>query len=367
MPSSFDSRFFLPGPTAVHPDVLEAMTGPMIGHRGEALEQILAEADPMLRRVFRTRNPVFVSTSSATGLMEGAVRNGIRNRALSLVNGAFSGRFRDLVRDCGREVHSYEVEWGEAHDPEEVRKRLRVGGFDAVTVAHSETSTGVLNPLHEIASAVRDASSSLGEEILLLVDGVTSVGGVVVEMDDWGVDFLLTGSQKALAMPAGLAFGSPGKRMLERAATLEGRGQYFDLLEFDFYWKKHQTPTTPAISLIYAMLEQLRRIDVEGLQSRAERHLAMARRCWEWVESRQQDGLGILAPEGARSPTVSAITLPTHLTGSGLAAALQHRGWVVGAGYGKLKNQTIRIGHMGEHTVDGLNQVLMQLDEVLAA
>jgi len=365
VPTPFDSRFFLPGPTAVHPDVLEAMTGPMIGHRGDALKQILAEADPLLRMVFRTRNPVYVSTSSATGLMEGAVRNGIRKRALSLVNGAFSGRFRDLVRDCGREVESYEVEWGEAHDPEEVRTRLLAGGFDAVTVAHSETSTGVLNPLREIARAVHDASARLGDEILLLVDGVTSVGGVMVEMDEWGIDFLLTGSQKALAMPAGLAFGSPGRRMLERAASLEGRGQYFDLLEFDSYWKNHQTPTTPAISLIYAMLEQLRRIDAEGLQTRAERHLAMAHRCRDWVESRREAGLGILAPEGARSPTVSAITLPPRLSGSALADAMQQRGWVIGTGYGKLKNQTIRIGHMGEHTVDGLNQVLTQLDEVL--
>jgi len=364
--TTFDSHFFLPGPTAVHPDVLEAMTRPMIGHRGEALEQILSEADPLLRKIFRTENPVYVSTSSATGLMEGAVRNGVKARALSLVNGAFSGRFRDLVGDCGREVQTYAVEWGEAHDPDELRKRLLTGGFDAVTVAHSETSTGVLNPLREIASAVRDAETALGDEILLLVDGVTSVGGAMVEMDEWGIDFLLTGSQKALAMPAGLAFGSPGRRMLDRAATLPGRGQYFDLLEFDSYWQKHQTPTTPAISLIYAMLEQLRRIDAESMEARTERHLAMARQCWKWAESHQQTGLGVLASEGARSPTVTAITLPAHHNGSELAAALLHRGWVIGTGYGKLKNQTIRIGHMGEHTVDGLNGVLSQLDEVLA-
>jgi aspartate aminotransferase-like enzyme len=342
------------------------MTRPMIGHRGEGLARILAEADPMLRRVFRTERPVYISSSSATGLMEGAVRNGVRRRALSLVNGAFSGRYRDLVRDCGREVESYEVPWGEAHDADEVRRRLSSGGFDAITLAHSETSTGVLNPLPEIATAVRDASAATGEEIFLLVDGVTSVGGMKVEMDDWGLDFLLTGSQKALAMPAGLSFGSPSERMLSRAASLEGRGQYFDLLEFDAYWKKHQTPTTPAISLIYAMLEQLRRLDAEGIDARSERHFAMARRCWEWVESRGGSGLEILAAQGSRSPTVTTIKLPSRLRGSDIAARMEQRGWVIGSGYGKLKDTTIRIGHMGEHTVDGLDGVLNELDEVIA-
>jgi aspartate aminotransferase-like enzyme len=362
---TFASRFFLPGPTAVHPAVLAAMTRPMIGHRGGALPVMLSEADPILRRVFGTARPVYVSTSSATGLMEAAVRNGVRRRALSLVNGAFSGRYRDLVRDCGREVETYEVAWGEAHEPEELHRRLLDGGFDAVTLAHSETSTGVLNPLPALADAIRAAERARGEEILLLVDGVTSVGGARMEMDDWGVDFLLTGSQKALAMPPGLAFGSPSERMLARAATLEGRGQYFDLLEFDAYWKKHQTPTTPAISLIYAMLEQLRRMEREGIEERAARHQAMASTCHAWVETRASLEIGLLAPAGARSPTVTAITLPERLKGSTVAASMEERGWVIGAGYGKLKDSTIRIGHMGEHTVAGLNTLLAELGEVL--
>ena len=139
-------RFFLPGPTEVRPEVLAAMTRAVIGHRGRDLSSLLEEVDPRLRRLFRTERPVYVASSSATGLMEAGVRNGVRRRALALVNGAFSGRFRDLVTDCGREVESYEVPWGEAHDPAEVERRLRAGGIDAVTVVHSETSTGVLNP-----------------------------------------------------------------------------------------------------------------------------------------------------------------------------------------------------------------------------
>jgi aspartate aminotransferase-like enzyme len=359
-------RFFLPGPTEVHPDVLAAQDRPVIGHRGSELARLFAEADPRLRAVFCTDRPVYVSTSSATGLMEGAVRNGVRRRALSLVNGAFSERFRDLVADCGREVDAYAVEWGEAHDPDEVERRLRAGGFDAVTVVHSETSTGVLNPLPGIADAVRRAAESTGEEILLLVDGVTSVGGMRVEMDAWELDFLLTGSHKAMALPPGLAFGAASERMLRRAATLTGRGQYFDLLEFHRYWQKHQIPTTPAVTLIYALLEQLRRIESEGVDRRAERHWAMARRCWEWAEHEgERLGLSLLAPPERRSPTVTTLRLPRGVTGPEVAGRLAARGWTIGAGYGRLRDATIRIGHMGDHTIEGLDRLLRELEEVL--
>lgn len=359
-------RFFLPGPTEVRPEVLAAMDRQVIGHRGRDLSDLLQDADPRLRRLFRTSRPVYVSSSSATGLMEGGIRNGVRNRSLSLVNGAFSGRFRDLSPDCGKETESYEVAWGEAHTAEEVERRLRAGGFDAVTVVHSETSTGVLNPLPEIAAAVRSAEKATGEEILLLVDGVTSVAGGVVEADGWGIDWLLTGSQKAMALPPGLAFACASERMLARAATLSGRGQYFDLLEFDRYWSKYQTPTTPAVNLIYALVEQMRYIDEEGLAARAERHWRMAERAWKWAETvGARWGLSVLAPEGARSPTVTAYRLPAELTGPPIVARLKQRGYTIGSGYGKLKETTIRIGHMGDHTVDELDQLLVELEEVL--
>ncbi|HEU0051848.1 MAG TPA: alanine--glyoxylate aminotransferase family protein [Longimicrobium sp.] len=359
-------RFWLPGPTEVRPEVLAAMTGPMIGHRGSEMSAILAEIDPMLRAVFRTARPVYVSSSSATGLMEGSIRNGVRRRALSLVNGAFSQRYRDLVADCGREVETYEVPMGAAHDPDEVHRRLAAGGFDAVTVVHSETSTGVLDPLPEIAEAVRRAEAETGEEILLLVDGVTSVGAGLVEAEGWGIDFLLTGSQKAMALPPGLAFGAASERTLRRAEGISGRGQYFDLLEFDAFWKKHQTPNTPALSLIYALLAQCRRIAAEGADARAGRHQAMAERCQEWVmETGPRWGLSLFAPEGRRSLTVTCIAVDGPVAAPEIVKRLKARGWTIGGGYGKLKETTIRIGHMGDHTVDGLEALLREIEEVL--
>jgi aspartate aminotransferase-like enzyme len=359
-------RFFLPGPTEVRPEILAAMDRPMMGHRGKEMSALLGEIDPMLRRVFRTARPVYVSSSSATGLMEAAVRNGVRRRALCLVNGAFSARFRDLVTDCGREAESYDVEWGEAHSPEEVEKRLRAGGFDAVTIVHSETSTGVLNPLQDIAAAIRGAEQATGEEIFLLVDAVTSAGGEVVETDEWGLDFVLTGSQKALALPPGLAFGVAAPRVLKRAATLPGRGQYFDFLEFEKYAEKHQTPTTPSLSLIYALLAQLQHIEGEGLEARADRHWRMAERCWEWTQNAgARFGLSVLAPEGLRSPTVTTIRMGDGITGTEIAARMKRRGYTIASGYGKMKDSTMRIGHMGDHTLDELNELLTVLEEAL--
>lgn len=359
-------RFFLPGPTEVHPDVLATLVQPVIGHRGSTMTDLLRECDPELRVVFGTTRPVYVSTSSATGLMEAAVRNGVRRRSLCLVNGAFSARFRDLVADCGRTADTYDVPWGEAHDPNQVRHRLSAGGFDTVTVVHSETSTGVLNPLPAIGEAVRDAERATGTEILLLVDGVTSVGGMLVAPEDWGADFLLTGSQKALALPPGLAFGTASERMLSRAATLPGRGQYFDLLEFDRYGQKFQTPTTPAVNLIYALHTQLRRIKTETMPARAQRHWSMADRCRQWAEEQgPRFGLALLAPPAHRSPTVSTFSLSPGRTGPEVTAQLRQRGFTIGAGYGKLKDQTIRVGHMGEHTLEELNTLLNTLEEVL--
>lgn len=359
-------RFFLPGPTEVRPEILRAMTRPVIGHRGPEMSALLREVDPVLRALFHTSRPVFVSTSSATGLMEAAVRNGVRRRALSLVNGAFSARFGELVRECGREAECYAVALGEAHDPEEVLRRLRAGGFDALTVVHSESSTGVLNPLAEIAEAAREAEKSTGEEVLLLVDGVTSIGAARVESEAWGLDFVLTGSQKALALPPGLAFGSASERMLRRAATLPGRGQYFDLVEFAEQWERFQTPNTPAVSLLYALAEQARSIAAEGVEARIDRHRAMMDRCHRWTEGAgARWGLSLLAPEGRRSPTVTAISLSAAHRGPEIAQTLAERGWTIAPGYGALRDSTIRIGHMGDHTVDGVARLLDEVEAVL--
>lgn len=356
-------RFFLPGPTEVRAEVLEAQLRPMMGHRGKPMEQLIAGMQPALRDVFRTARPVYIASSSATGLMEAAVRNGARRRVLSLVNGAFSERFYQIARACGFETDALRVPLGEAHAPERVADALRGQSYDAVTVVHSETSTGVLNPIADLARVVHDAG-----DVVLLVDSVTGVAGAPVESDAWALDFVLTGSQKALALPPGLALGVAQDGMLARAREARNRGVYFDLVEFDKYLAKNQTPNTPALSLLYALQVQLQQIAAEGIEARWARHAAMAERCWQWAGEMTQRGtpLGVLAPPGCRSPTVTCLTLPPGRTGPAVTAALAARGWTIGAGYGELKDATIRIGHMGDHTVAELDALLAQLAEVLA-
>lgn len=357
-------RFFLPGPTEVRPEILNAQVGPMMGHRTPETEALVARIQTGLKDLFRTERPVYMSSSSATGLMEAAIRNGVRERVLCLVNGAFSERFAKIAEACGKEVDVLEVGWGDAHRPELVRDALSSDRHDAVAVVHCETSTGVLNPVEELARVVHEAG-----DVALLVDGVTSVGGLPVLTDEWRLDFVLTGSQKALALPPGLALGVAQAHMLDRARQVEGRGTYFDFMEFERNLEKNQTPNTPATSLLYALDAQLAAIAEETLEGRWERHAAMARRTHAWVEEMAEQGIGlaIVAPEGYRSDTVTCIRLPDGWTGPRLCRALSERGCTVAPGYGKLKDDMIRIGHMGDHTLEELEALLEAMREALTS
>jgi predicted phosphoserine aminotransferase len=358
-------KFFLPGPTEVPPEVLGAQARPMIGHRGAKTEALLGRLEAPLKAAFRTANPVLIAAASATGLMEAAIRNGVRRKVLCLVNGAFSERFAKIAAACGKEVVKAEVPLGEAFEADRVRELLAGAGADAVTLAHSETSTGVLNPVADIAAAVRAAP-----DVMVLVDAVTSLAGSPVETDQWGLDFVLTGSQKALALPPGLALGVASPRLLERARSLPDRGIYLDLVAYDESFRKRQTPYTPALSLLYALEAQLDRIAADGgIERRWDRHCAMRERVERWIgaEAGGRLALAYLPREGRRSWTVSCLKLPAggKLAGGAVAKAMEARGYTIGAGYGKLKDGTIRIGHMGDHTVAELEALLGALEEVI--
>lgn len=224
-----------------------------------------------------------------------------------------------------------------------------------MTVSQSETSTGALQDLEKIADVV-----SAHDETLLLVDSVTGVGGVETRTDEWGPDFILTGSQKAVALPPGLAFGVASEAMMERSAQAEHKGWYFDLIDLLDQAVQYQSPATPAISLIYAVQAQMRRIEVEGMPARWRRHLDMQQATFDWVEQMNDGGIGVgvFAAEGHRSPTVTCLTMPEGTAGPDVVDRVVSAGYVIGGGYGKLSESTVRIGHMGDHTVDELEQVL---------
>ena len=360
-PAAFGT-FFLPGPTEVRAEILEAMVRPMIPHRGAEFEALFARVQGGLGTVFKTTRPPLVSSSSATGLMEMAVRCAPPGAVLALVNGAFSERFGEIARACGRDVEVLAVPLGSTFDPDAVAAALRRRRVAAVTVVHSETSTGVLTDVR----AVSDLAHAQGA--VCLVDSVTGVGGAPLDFDGWGLDFALTGSQKALALPPGLAFGVASADYVRQAAAASARGRYFDVVEFEEYAHKRQTPNTPALPLLYALDAQLACVAAETIEGRWARHAAMAERTAAWaggLAARHGDSLGILAPPGARSPTVSAVTLPPHVRGPDVVRSAAARGITVGGGYGRLKDATFRVGHMGDHTVETVERCLEACEEAL--
>ncbi len=354
-------RFFLPGPTEVHPDVLAAMNRAMIPHRGQDMVDLLKRMEPPLQRLCRTERRVLVGTCSATGFMEMAVRSGVKHRALSLVGGAFGERFAAIVAATGRDVVRLQVPLGQTVEPDMLRDALKRTDVEAVTLVHSETSTGALAPLEELAAVVHEF-----DNVLLLVDAVTSMAGSPVEIDEWSLDFVLTGSQKALALPPGLALAVASERMLEHAKSIPERGAYLDVIAFDKAAGNYQPTNTPAISLLYALDAQLERIEAEGgIEQRWQRHDAMRQVVEQWVGGRGGElGFSYLPPEGRRSWTVSCLEVPEGKNGRELVQAVKKKGWIIGTGYGELKPTTLRIGHMGDHSPERVREVLEVVEEV---
>lgn len=354
--------FFLPGPTEVRPEILRAMTRPTISHRGKEFETMFATIQAGLGEIFLTTRPVYVMPASGTGAMEAAVRNVARGRILSLVNGGFSERFADIANSCGHAVTRLTVEPGESFDLMAVEDALRGGNYAAVTMAHNETSTGVVSDVRSVAQLARAHGA------LSLIDSVSGMGGAELCTDAWGVDFVLSASQKALALPAGLAFMVASPEYVARAAKAENHGRYFDVAEFEKFSGKHQTPTTPALCLLYALDAQLRNIALEGIERRWGRHNAMRRATEEWAKAAGTKlgiDLKILAREGIRSPTVTAFVLPERVDSRLLVDAVEKRGFVIGGGQPPVAQTTIRIGHMGDHTPDGLAACLNAVEAAL--
>jgi predicted phosphoserine aminotransferase len=352
------SRMFVPGPVDVDDEVLQAQAQPMLPHRSKEFEEIFRRASEKAQQLFFTRHRVFLTASSGTGLQEAAVRNFVDRKVLSCANGAFADRWYEVAVSNGKEVQKLEFEWDQPVDPERVAAAVKAGGFEALTIVHNETSTGMQNPVKEVAEAVR----AVAPDTLILVDAVSSLAGARIEMDAWGLDMVLTSSQKAIALPPGLGLGAVSDRAMGKAEKVENRGWYFDLVRMEKHRLKDSSPATPAMSLIFALDRQLDRILAEGLENRFARHTAMARRVQEWADAHD---LSMYAPEGYRSQTVTTIKNERGIDISELNAFLKQRGMRIANGYGPLKNKTFRIAHMGETEIDDLEELFAAMEEYL--
>ena len=352
-------KLFIPGPVDISPETYQAMCQPMIGHRGGDFEALYASIQPGLKPIFGTERPVYLSTSSAWGVMEGAIRNLVQKKVLNLCCGAFSDKWYGVSQSCGKEAEKIQVEWGEAIDPETVRNKLSEGGFDTVTLVHNETSTGVMNDLTSIAAVVNEFPG-----VLLVVDTVSSLTAVPIEMDRLGIDVVLAGVQKAFALPPGLAVFAISEAALERAASMENRGYYFDFVEFEKNASKNNTPSTPAVSLLYALKHQVDTFHNEGLENRFARHEKLNNMIHTWLE---KHGFEHFAPEGNRSKTLTTISNNKDIDVSGFIKALRAKyNFLINGGYGKIKGSTFRISNMGNETEETMNELINALDDVIA-
>jgi aspartate aminotransferase-like enzyme len=351
-------KLFIPGPVDISPATYEAMCSPMIGHRGKDFEALYASAQPGLQEIAGTKRPVFLSTSSAWGVMEGAIRNLVQKKVLTLCCGAFSDKWFDVSQRCGKEAEKIQSEWGQPIDPDSVRAKLAEGGFDTVTLVHNETSTGVLNPLSEIAGVVNEF-----EDVLLIVDTVSSFSALPIPTDEIGVDVLLAGVQKAMALPPGLSVFVVSEKALARAETTNDRGYYFDFLEFEKNHQKNNTPSTPSISLLYALDSMVSSIMEEGLAARFRRHSETNALVHKWVE---ENGFELFAPEGFRSKTLTAVRNNREIDVPAFIKAVRERhNFLINGGYGKIKGKTFRISNMGNETATTMDELLCALSEVL--
>jgi len=348
-------RFFLTGPVYVLEEVRREMTRPIVAHRSPEFRRTWDAIAGALPPILRTGRPGLVATGSATLLMEASIVSLSRDSTLHLTNGAFSERWLAVARSHGRDAAEVSAPWGRAIDPDDLRHALRGSRPEVVTVVHSETSTGVLNPIEQLARVVREESDAL-----LLVDTVSSLGGAPVETDAWGLDFVFAGVQKGLAAPPGLTVFAFSERAERRAETIPHRGFYTDLLRYRDHAAEGGPITTPAVAECYALARQLDRVLDEGMEARWRRHAGLAATTAHWAE---RHGFRYRTEPADRSPTVSCLEPPDGLAPGDLKARLAARGFTVASGYGRFKTETFRIGHMGEVGPEDLAALLAVIEE----
>ncbi|MEY2509279.1 MAG: hypothetical protein QOE26_42 [Verrucomicrobiota bacterium] len=353
-------KLFIPGPVEISEKTWAAFRRPMIGHRSEAFRALYRSIHPRLQDLFGTKQPVFLSTSSAWGVMEAAIRNLVSRRVLNCMCGAFSDKWLDVSRRCGKSAEALQVDWGKHIDPAALDEKLAAGDFDTVTLIHNETSTGVMNPLAEICVVAKKYP-----DVVLIVDSVSSFSAVPIPMDELGIDVLLTGSQKALALPPGFSLFSVSEKAFVRAEKQKDRGYYFDFLEFKKNQEDDMTPTTPSIGHIHALESKLDDIFAEGLANRYERHAKTNALVHDWVGDR---GFDFFAQDGYRSKTLTCVKNTRGIDVPKLARDLRAKHHlVIDPGYGKIKGQTFRLSNMGDETDETVSHLLACLDDCLEA
>src|SRR5687768_14620698 len=357
-------KLHIPGPVEVREKTFRAFCSPMIGHRGQGFKDLYAKIQPQLQALFCTKQLVFLSTSSAWGVMEGAIRNLVSKKVLNCMCGAFSDKWLEVSKRCGKQAEGLQVPWGSPIRAGEVDKQLATGQFDALTLIHNETSTGVMSPLNEIAALKKKYP-----DVMFIVDAVSSMTALKIDFDALGIDVLLAGTQKAFAMPPGLAVFVCSPAALAKAATAKDRGYYFDFVEFQKNAEQSMTPSTPSIGHVYALASKLEDFLAEGLDARFARHQKLAQGTRDWAA---RHGFSFFPEEGFGSVTLTCVNNGAKPGGRTIDVAkfqklVKDQRFLIDGGYGKIKGTTFRISNMGDETEQTMSTLYASMDRAIAA
>lgn len=355
-------KLHIPGPVEVSDKTFQAFRSPMIGHRGQGFKDLYGKIQPQLQQLFETKRLVYLSTSSAWGVMEGAIRNLVSKKVLNCMCGAFSDKWLDVSQRCGKQAEGLKADWGSPIRPEQIDAKLATGQFDALTLIHNETSTGVMSPLAEIV-----ALKQKYPDVLFIVDAVSSLTATRIPFDALGIDVLLAGTQKAFAMPPGLSVFTCSAAALDRAAKMADRGYYFDFIEFQKNAEQNMTPSTPSIGHVYALASKLEDFFHEGLERRFQRHTTLVQMTRQWAA---RHGFTLFPEKGFESVTLTCVNNGAKPGGRTVDAAklqklVKDRGFLIDGGYGKIKGTTFRISNMGDETEASMNTLFGVMDEAM--
>jgi len=351
-------RLFIPGPVKVNDDVLQQLARPTLAHRAKEYSQLHGETIEMLKKILFTSQNVFLFTSSGSGGWEASIRNcvGPDETVLCTMCGAFSDKWADVAKKCGKKVDELKVEWGKPTLPEVIDKKLSTGKYAAITLVYSETSTGLMNPVYEISEMLKKKYP----DILVFVDCVSAMVGLPLHFDQLGWDVAFASVQKCFAIPPGLAVVAVSNRALAKSKTVPGRGYYFDFQSFAKSAEKNQTPTTPAIPHIMALNYQCKKLVAEGMENVWKRHKQMGDFTRGWAKKK----FDVFCEEKYASNTLTTVKNTRNINvGDVIKAVQQKHNTAFGNGYGELKDKTFRIAHMGDITLDEVKELCGWIDD----
>ena len=352
------TRLYIPGPTEVKREIIEAMNEWMFGHRSGTMTDLFTTITEDTKKFLGTENHVIILSASGTAFMESTVNDLVDENVLCSTCGSFSKRQAEIAERLGKNVDRLDYEWGTAVKPEDVRAALEKKDYDAFTCVMNETSTGIRNPIEEIGEVMKDFPDTM-----LLVDAISALGGDYIDIDKHGIDVIYTSVQKAFAMPPGLAVCVVNEDAYERSRDTKAGSFYAGLAQnIDYYKKKGQTPSTPAISLMAAYRAQMKKMLEEGNKARSQRHLEMAEYTRKWANKHFE----MFPEKGYWSQTVSTIANTRGLNIEELRQKINaEHNMLFSNGYGKqLKEKTFRIGHMGEHTLETVKELTDTIETV---